>query len=83
MKRLLLVLFVFLTCFALFAGTLSGDMVDAYFNQCNLPFLYSNYWRMNYYRDDFGEETEDAYVFYLGSGTYTTDSSVSASTFTT
>lgn len=81
MKRLLLVLFVFLACFALFAGTLSGDMVDAYFNQCNLPFLYSNYWRMNYYRDDFGEETEDAYVFYLGSGTYTTDSSTSASDF--
>lgn len=81
MKRLLLVLFVFLTCFALFAETLSGDMVDAYFNQCNLPFLYSNYWRMNYYRDDFGEETEDAYVFYLGSGTYTTDSSTSASDF--
>lgn len=81
MKRLLLVLFVFLTCFALFAGTLSGDMVDAYFNQCNLPFFYSNYWKMNYYRDDFGEETEDAYVFYLGSGTYTTDSSTSASDF--
>ncbi len=81
MKRLLLVLFVFLACFVLFAGTLSGDMVDAYFNQCNLPFLYSNYWRMNYYRDDFGEETEDAYVFYLGSGTYTTDSSTSASDF--
>ena len=82
MKRLLLVLFVFLTCFALFAGTLSGDVVDEYYDECGYSSKRGQ-WKIGYYTDDFGDPTDEAYVYYLGKGTYTTDSSVSASTFTT
>lgn len=61
-------------------GLLSGDVVDEYYDECGYSFKRGQ-WKIGYYTDDFGDPTDEAYVYYLGKGTYTTDSSVSASDF--
>ncbi len=61
-------------------GLLSGDVVDEYYDECGYSSKRGQ-WKIGYYTDDFGDPTDEAYVYYLGKGTYTTDSSVSASDF--
>lgn len=77
MKRTLLFALVFAMCLSVFAGTLSGDVVKKYYNnEWN-----RGSWAAGYYTDEFGDETDEAYLYYIGKGSYTTESSVDSSTF--
>lgn len=88
MKRVLILTLLCVISLSAFAGTLSGDVVEKYYeeyyefsNSVYSYFINKNPWSFGYYTDDFGDETNDVYLYYVGRGSYTTESSVDSTMF--
>lgn len=66
-KHTIIFVLLFFLCFSAFSGVLSGEVVSEYFSAARSGY-YREEWRNGFFLDDFGDETQAYYAYYLGEG---------------